>query len=109
MFAQIFHLGRALEIAGVQHADLHKDEIVVNLREHPHDGEQGVQAEAVETIDQKHGGARMQVARRRRLFHDGDGLVRQRGGDEFIEAVQLFLRLAVVVFYPESHADRVRR
>ena len=106
MFAQIFHLRRALEIARVQHADLHEDKILINLREHPHDGEQRVQAEAVEAVDQKHGGARVEIARRRRFFDDDERVVRQRGGDEFVEAVQFFLRLAVMAFHPERETDQ---
>ncbi len=105
MFAQIFHLGRALEVAGVEHADLHEDKILINFWEHPHDGEQRMQAEAVEAVDEKHGGARVQIARRRRFFHD-NGVVGQRGGDEFIEPVQFFLRVAVMAFDPEREADQ---
>ena len=108
MFAQVFHLRRALEIARVQHADLHEDEILINFREHPHDGEQRVQAEAVEAVDEQHGRARVGIARRRRFLHD-DGVVGQRGGDQFIEAVQFFLRLAVMVLHPESQRRPVRR
>ena len=106
MFPQVFHFCGALEIARVEHTNLHEDKILVNFRKHPHDRQQRVQAEAVEAVDKKYGGARVGIAGRGRFFHGRQGVVRQRGGDEFVEAVQFFLRLAVMVFHPEREADQ---
>ena len=105
VIAQVFHLVGTLEISGVQHANLHKDEVLINLWEHSYDGEQRMQAEAVETIDKEYGGASVGVARRRCFFLD-DGVIRKRGGDEFVKSVEFFLRLLVMAFHPERDPDQ---
>ena len=109
VFAQVVHLGRALEIARIQHADLHEDKILINLREHPHDGKQRVQAEAVETVDQQHGGAGVRHRTAAAFFPPRCASSASAAATSSLRRMQFFLRLPVMVFHPERDADRARR
>ena len=54
MALEVFDLVCPLEIAGIHHADLHKDEVAKDTGEHPQHRKEGVQPQAIEAAHQQH-------------------------------------------------------